>query len=155
ARADIAWLPAVSPAPDVLVMDEVLHRVEALIQAGDAEDRQPGWAVADLVHQLPVGGADDQHAPHPLVVAGQRAAHQARRRVGPAPPEHEVSGQIQGLPALTQGGRPGTGLIQQRAQGGTLVTGEAHPAMVRPAVRSLPFTNRPATGSGPAFIGSG
>src|SRR5262249_60689586 len=39
ARADRAWLPAVRPAPDVLVVDEKLDHVEALVHAGDGEDR--------------------------------------------------------------------------------------------------------------------
>ena len=68
---------------------------------------------------------------HAAGMAGQRAPHYARRGVGPVLPEHEVGGQVQGPPALTQGGRPGAGLVQEVAQGDALVTGEAHPAMVR------------------------
>jgi hypothetical protein len=139
----LAGLPAIRPAPDVLVMDEELHQVEPLVHAGQPEDRQRRRPGADLLHQAREGDAGRQRLVQTPGMARQRPAHQAGRRIRPALPEHEMRGQVIGAPAFAQRRRVRSCLVQQSTQARSLVAGIAHPAMVRPCLpRDPPLLRR-------------
>ena len=140
---DAARLPPVGRAPDVLVVHEVLHQVGPLVHTMDSEERQCGRPIADLRHQVRERGAGGQRLGDPPCVARERPAQDARGRVGAAFPQHKMSGQVPGLPALAQRRRLRACLIEQGAQGRALVAGVAHPAMVRPRPFGDPAAARP------------
>jgi metallophosphoesterase (TIGR03767 family) len=99
-RADCPLLPARCAAPYVLVVHEVLHHVGPLVHARYREEGQPRRPVPDGFHQPGIGRPRAERALHAPGVSGQRAAHDARSRIRPVLPQHQVRGEVAGGPSL-------------------------------------------------------
>ena len=100
-RGDLPLRPAGRAAPDVLVVHEELDEVDPLVHARQPRttDSRGGPLRMALIRPsngFPLG----QPALHPPGVPGERADHDARPRVRPAFPQHQVGGQIEGGPAV-------------------------------------------------------
>lgn len=123
-RVTVARLPAVLPAPDILVVHQEFRAVGRLVDPADPHRREPRTGP----HQL------DQFGPrlvgvlvlHAFGVRGQLRHHDSRRGIRSPFAHHEVRREIASAPTLAQCRRIRAGLVQQRAQRPTFVSGDTH-----------------------------
>ena len=97
-------------------MDEVLDDVEALVHAGQSHQRQRRRPRPDRPHQAGKRRLLLDMVLHPRRVPGQRPAEDARGGVGPVLAEHQVRGEVAGVPASAQRRGVRSRLVEQRAQ---------------------------------------
>ncbi len=118
-------LPPRCGATHILVVHEEFDVVQRARRprAGGTSD-QPWRAAAQSVHQLgEVGAAPASSAPC-AVQPDKRTDDDAQHRVRPAFAQHEVRGQVAGVPALAQRWRVGADAVEQITEAGALARGE-------------------------------
>jgi phosphoribosyl-AMP cyclohydrolase len=111
-------------------MDEVLDGVDPLVHAGNGHERQHRRPGPDDPDQVGKWCPPLDPVLHPRRVAGQRPAQDARGGVRPVLAEHQVGGQVAGVPAGAQRRCVRSCLVEQRAQRQALVSRVTHLLMV-------------------------
>ncbi len=123
-------------ATDVLVVDDVLERVEELVDDRQGERREPPSAQPPD-ERLEVFADQPRHAPvsHP----GQEREDDARGAEQAALADEQMSHEVLDVPAVTQGEGAGPELQGEVAEGGPLAAGQGgtqHPAtLIRACAR--------------------
>jgi hypothetical protein len=120
----LAGLPGGLGAPYVLVVDEELQGVDRRV-----EERQHAVDSAGLANQgdqLGEGVLGLQTLLHRGGSTGQRRHRDARHGVRSALAQHQMRGQVVGVPALAQGRGTGAQQVEQVAQCGAFATSVSH-----------------------------
>ena len=112
------------------MVDEVLHQVEPLVRAGQAEHRKPGRPGPDQLHQPGERGPRGQPVLHPAGVTRQRAAHDSGAGVRAVLAQDQVRGQIAGLPSGAEGRLAGAEFSKQVTDRTALVLGVSHSVLL-------------------------
>src|SRR6476659_7291573 len=120
-----SWLPLRLGPSYVFVVDEELAEVGLLTEYGNRKRRPQRRALAKLFdHRLPGLGGDGLR--HVGSVISEERDDDRDRRIRAALTHQQVSEEIAGCPALAQRGCVGADLLEQIAQFGTFVRGDAH-----------------------------